>query len=50
MRSETTATELKVSATVIFDGDFETIKLYYAYNPLNDWRFSRWESQEMVRE
>ncbi|MBI4768263.1 MAG: hypothetical protein HY787_27310 [Deltaproteobacteria bacterium] len=49
MRSEATATQLKVSATVVFDEDFETVKLYYAYNPVNDWRFSQWESQEMVR-
>ena len=48
MKSESTETELKVSATVVFDGAFEHIKLYYAYNPNNDWRFSRWESQDMT--
>ena len=48
MRSESTETELKVSATVVFDEALEHIRLYYAYNPNNDWRFSRWEWQDMT--
>jgi len=50
MRSEITATELKVSATIVFDEDLEHIKLYYAHNPANDWRFSQWKSQEMTKQ
>jgi PhoPQ-activated pathogenicity-related protein len=49
MRSESTERSLNVSAKVVFDGVFDHIKLYYAYNQVNDWRFARWESQDMTR-
>jgi PhoPQ-activated pathogenicity-related protein len=49
VKSEFTRTELRVSATVDFDGDLEQVRLYFAYNTTNDWRFSRWEAQELTQ-
>jgi PhoPQ-activated pathogenicity-related protein len=50
LEQERSDTSLQIRAGIESTTDIRNVRAYYAYNPLNDWRFAKWSSVKATQQ